>query len=308
MPTPIETDRLVLQPAPPDDGGRGTADGNGWRLAVATRTDDGVVGTVTVTFADDGRRVELGCRLERDAWGNGYGRESVAATVDHLFTDPRVSRIGAASRADDPRSARMLENVGFVYEGNRRGSARAGNEVGDEWLYGLLPGDRERWLARPTAAPTAVRFVEVTPELLGPVIRLRTHHSQERFVSPNVISFAQALHPEPHEGRPVTPWYRAVEADGELVGFVMVDTGNDGEADPYLWRLMVERHHQRRGIGRRVLELVVDQCRSWGAGALDVSWGRGVGSPEPFYLAYGFVLTGRVVDGETEARLAIGTP
>jgi len=306
--TPIETGRLVLRPASPDDGGVGAADGSGWRLTVVTRRDDRVGGTVTVAFGDDGRRAELGCTLGREEWGNGYGSESVGAVVDRLFADPRVSRIGATVGADDHRSARMLESAGFAHEGHRRASARVADEIGDEWCYGLLRGDRERWLARPSAAPTEVRLVEITPPLLGPLIRLRTHHSQERFVSSNVISFAQALHPEPHEGRAVTPWYRAVEADGELVGFVMLDTGNDGEAEPYLWRLMVERHHQRRGIGRRVLDLVVEQCRSWRAGALEVSWGRGVGSPEPFYLSYGFVLTGRIVDGETEARLAIGAP
>ncbi len=37
--------------------------------------------------------------------------------------------------------------------------------------------------------------------------------------------------------------------------------------------------------------------------ALDVSWVPGKGSPEPMYLARGFVPTGAIHDGEIEARL-----
>jgi hypothetical protein len=35
---------------------------------------------------------------------------------------------------------------------------------------------------------------------------------------------------------------------------------------------------------------------------LVTSWGEGKGSPRGFYIANGFVPTGRLIDGETEAR------
>ena len=52
----------------------------------------------------------------------------------------------------------------------------------------------------------------------------------------------------------------------------------------------------------RILELVADECRGDGRRDLLTSWTEGKGSPRPFYLAHGFVPTGRVIDGETEGR------
>jgi diamine N-acetyltransferase len=75
--------------------------------------------------------------------------------------------------------------------------------------------------------------------------------------------------------------------------------------EPYLWRLLVDRLHQRRGIGGRILERVADQCREWGATTLLTSWGEGPGSPRPFYLGHGFEPTGDIVDEETEARKSL---
>jgi|GEM_PF-6096511 len=79
----------------------------------------------------------------------------------------------------------------------------------------------------------------------------------------------------------------------------------EAHREPYLWRLLIDRMHQRRGIGRQVLDLLVEECRAWGDQSLMVSWADGPGSPRPFYEAYGFVPTGDIVDEEIEARLLI---
>jgi len=91
--------------------------------------------------------------------------------------------------------------------------------------------------------------------------------------------------------------------DGELVGFVMLAERTARHPEPYLWRLLVDRRHQRRGIGDRVLDLLVDRLRRAGAPSLLVSWVPGRGSPAPFYLRRGVRPTGVVDDGEIGARL-----
>ena len=65
----------------------------------------------------------------------------------------------------------------------------------------------------------------------------------------------------------------------------------------------MDRRHQRRGIGRRILDQIVQQCRAWGHATLTISWAEGRGSPRPFYERYGFAPTGRIIDEETEGRL-----
>ena len=135
---------------------------------------------------------------------------------------------------------------------------------------------------------------------------LRTHHSQERFVAPMSWSFADALFPEVIDGAPVVPRLYGVEADGEPVAFVMIAEVTAAHPEPYLWRLLVDRRHQRRGVGRRALDLLCDQLRAEGCSSLMTSWVDGPGTPAPFYRRYGFVETGEMLDGETEARFQLG--
>ena len=274
-----------------------------WMLTVERIADAAVVGDLALRLEWDGRSAEIGYTFARDAWGHGYATEATAALVDHLFSRPELTRVHATLHPDNHRSARVLENLGFDFEGRTRLSYWVGDENTDDVLYGLTRSDHEAWKGRPTNEPASVRLVEITPDNQATVYRLQTHKSQERFVSPNVYSFAHALQPEVIDGAPVVPWYRAVEADGELVGFVMMAEITEAHPEPYLWRLMVDRRHQRRRIGDRVLDLVIEQCRAWGAASLAVSWEEGVGGPRPFYERRGFVATGRIIDDETEARL-----
>lgn len=92
------------------------------------------------------------------------------------------------------------------------------------------------------------------------------------------------------------------DADGEIVGFVMLAVRTEHFPEPFLWRLLIDRLHQRRGIGSRVLELIADECLRMGDKTLLTSWGAGKGSPAPFYLSHAFEPTGRLIDHETEGR------
>ena len=103
-------------------------------------------------------------------------------------------------------------------------------------------------------------------------------------------SFADAAEPEVQDGAPVVPWMRAIEADGEVAGFLMVAESRWQGEPPYLWRLLIDRRHQGRGIGRRALGLLVDRLRAEGHRRLLTSWVRDIGGPEPFYLGLGFRL------------------
>ena len=118
-------------------------------------------------------------------------------------------------------------------------------------------------------------------------------------------SLADALRPEVYQGGLTVAMPFGIEADGEIVGFVMMTAITEHHADPELWRLLIDRRHQRRGIGRRVLDAVVDECRTMSATSLITHWCEGRGSPRPFYEQHGFVANGNVIDGETEAVLHI---
>ncbi|MGN6379296.1 MAG: GNAT family N-acetyltransferase [Gaiellales bacterium] len=93
------------------------------------------------------------------------------------------------------------------------------------------------------------------------------------------------------------------------VGFVMIADEVDGPpyVPHFLWKLLIDERHQRRGYGTAALDLVVEYFRGRpGVEEITTSAGEGQGSPIPFYERYGFERTGKIVDDdEVELRLRL---
>ena len=289
-------DAVIAEPEPQND--------LGWMITIADRDDTTVIGDLFVKLGWGGRAAEVGYTLAQQHWGSGFAVEAVTELVRWLFEDRGVHRLTGQLHPDNIASAQVLERTGFRFEGHTRGSFWLGDDNSDDWLYGMTRQDWQDWTSRSLAPPAAIRLVEVDESNQYAVRRLAVHKSQDRLVAPVVASMADALFPEIIDGAPVVPWMRAVEADGEFVGFVMVAEVTDAHPEPYLWRLLVDRRHQRRGIGNRIIDLLVEELRPTGATTLMTSWVDGRGSPRAFYERLGFVTTGEVIDGEIEARLA----
>lgn len=283
----------------------GPSDSRWWMATIEQPATGDVVGDLVVRASNELRTAEVGYSLASRHWGRGFAVEALSALVAWLYEELPLTRLEGRLHPDNRASAMVLERTGFVFEGHTRLSFWLGDDNSDDWIYGLTRADWIAWRDRPREAPGDVRLVPITAASRDRALALATHHSQQAFVAPMPQSFADALLPDEHDGSPVRPWLRLVEADGQAVGFVMVALVDRPGAEPYLWRLLVDRLHQRRGIAARVLDLLVDQCREWDATGLGVSWAPGKGSPGPFYLARGFGPTGRVLDGEIEARLPL---
>jgi RimJ/RimL family protein N-acetyltransferase len=295
--SPADAERLIAEmatrvaPVPGD-----------W-LQVAVEHQGALAGDVAVGLDPAGRVATVGYTLATASQGHGFGREAVGALVDRLFRELGVHRVEASLDARNLASARLIEALGFEREGVSPAAVWAGGEWVDDVRYGLNEDQHAAWVARPQDPPADVALVAITPATARAVMALRTHPNQERFVSPVRNSYADAMFPDVVDGAPVVPWMRAIAADGELAGFVMLAEATDHHPVPYLWRLLIDRRHQRRGIGDRVIGLLVERLRAAGHAALLVGWRQGPGGPEPFYLRRGFRPTGVVHDGEIEGRL-----
>jgi diamine N-acetyltransferase len=71
--------------------------------------------------------------------------------------------------------------------------------------------------------------------------------------------------------------------------------------------LLIDQHHQRRGLGREALTQVIDLIRADGATELLTSYQPGDGEPWPFYQELGFQPTGEIHDGEIVLRLDLSS-
>ena len=144
---------------------------------------------------------------------------------------------------------------------------------------------------------------EITEDNAESVLALRSTPEQEQFVSTVAYSLTEAR--ENPEGN---PWFRAVYADERPVGFVMLSW--DVEPRPpdingpwFLWKLLIDHRHQRRGHGQEVVRQVVELVRDHGGTELLTSYVPGEGGPAGFYARLGFVPTGELdPDGEVLLR------
>lgn len=278
--------------------------GGGTQLAIDL--DGRLVGDVYVGLDKHAGIAEIGFSLAAAHQGKGYAVEAVSAVVDDLVDRVGVHRIVADLSPENLASARLLERLGLTFEYFAEKAFWWRGAWDDNLYYSMTADERRAWRDRPRTAPEQVRLVPLSHQNFRDYQRLRTHRSQERFVATMEQSYADALFPEPEQGHPVVPVLLGIEADGEAAGFLMyADAVNEGTPHPYLWRFLVDRHHQGRGIGERALDAWVQGLRDAGHSTVETSWVQGPGGPEAFYLRAGFVLTGEMDDGEAVARLSI---
>ena len=64
----------------------------------------------------DAGEQELGYRLKRAAWGQGYATEGGRALVTHGFERAGAAKVSARTLAANLRSRRVMENCGLAYE------------------------------------------------------------------------------------------------------------------------------------------------------------------------------------------------
>src|SRR6478735_2713467 len=108
----------------------------------------------------------------------------------------------------------------------------------------VLPSDAEITLRR-ISALTVCDVCELSDTL---------SEEQRNMVADNGTSIAEAHFSE-------NAWFRAIYAEETLVGFIMLHQGSDWDdgidcPGVYLWRFMIARPFQGKGIGKKAIDLV----------------------------------------------------
>jgi diamine N-acetyltransferase len=144
---------------------------------------------------------------------------------------------------------------------------------------------------------TETSLREITKETVREITKLDVGPDQQGLVAPNSVSIAEA-HFEPKA------WFRAIYSGEEPAGFAMV-WRDPPEGVFYVWRFMVDARYQGKGVGRRALELLIDEAKADGAAEVTLSVVPGAHSALGFYESFGFEPTGVVHGAETELRLTL---
>ncbi len=94
-------------------------DGGFGPYAVVEKHKQEVIGYCGLSFLPDVNgqpEVEIGYRLRRSAWGQGYATEAVIAVLDYAFNALGLKRIIAMIDPTNVASIRVAEKVGMRYE------------------------------------------------------------------------------------------------------------------------------------------------------------------------------------------------
>ena len=148
----------------------------------------------------------------------------------------------------------------------------------------------------------AVSLKEITRGTVRAVCKLDAGDGATQ-VAPNAVSIAEASFCD-------EAWFRAIYDDDVLVGFVMLYdptlAQDPEEPDFFLWRLMIDKTHQRKGLGHMAVNVLIDYVRTRpGAKKLLVSHMSKADALARFYASFGFIHTGREEDGEKVMALEL---
>ena len=112
-------------------------------FAFAIIVDDMVIGSIGIFRQDNIHRqtAELGYYIAEEYWGKGIMTEAVKQICEYVFAKSDIIRIYAEPFANNIASCRVLEKVGFQYEGTLRSNAVKNGKVIDMEMYSLLKAE-----------------------------------------------------------------------------------------------------------------------------------------------------------------------
>jgi diamine N-acetyltransferase len=138
----------------------------------------------------------------------------------------------------------------------------------------------------------SVTLRPITRDNLWAVVDLKLHPGQEAFVADNIDSIANAS---------VEPTFvpLAIYAGDALVGFAMYGEHPPDSGTWWVIRLMIDRAHQGKGIGRAAMEaLIAMMAERVGCDEIVTSFNPANAVALALYTSFGFQPTGEIEDDE----------
>jgi ribosomal-protein-alanine N-acetyltransferase len=111
----------------------------GIRWGIERRDDGRLIGTCGMfRWNRHWRACMVGYELAREAWGQGYMRETLLAVLGFGFVQMQLNRVEAQVHPDNVASLKLVERLGFVREGLLREAGWWGGQAQDLVQFSLL--------------------------------------------------------------------------------------------------------------------------------------------------------------------------
>ena len=114
----------------------------GYQMAITLKEDGRMIGVCSLLRVSwDHLNAELVYWIGKEFWGKGYMTEAAGRLIKFGFEDLGLERIGVGCFARNKASARVIEKLGFRYEGLARHQFRKDGEFLDELRFSMLRED-----------------------------------------------------------------------------------------------------------------------------------------------------------------------
>lgn len=107
-------------------------------FAIRLRTNDRLIGSISLMMTPAYNRAELGFWIGRPYWSHGYGTEAARAIIGFGFDELNLRRIHAQHLSNNPASGQIMQKIGMKYEGCSRQHACRNETWFDMHQYGLI--------------------------------------------------------------------------------------------------------------------------------------------------------------------------
>ena len=143
-----------------------------------------------------------------------------------------------------------------------------------------------------------IKLAPITMENFDECLDLKVADWQKDFVAPNANSIAEA-----YVDKMSIPL--AIYADDSMVGFTMYGCIPEKQSG-YILRLMIDSRYQKKGYGRKAMEIVLERLKDAGCKRILTSYHRGNTNAGTLYEQLGFQRTGEFTDnGEMVCELTL---
>ncbi|TQV85290.1 GNAT family N-acetyltransferase [Aliikangiella coralliicola] len=88
------------------------------RWSVYSKKTNDYLGFCGLRFSDDSQEVDIGFRLQRRFWGQGFATEAARLSLEIGFNQYHLSSIVGRAMRVNQNSHRLLEKIGFTFEKN----------------------------------------------------------------------------------------------------------------------------------------------------------------------------------------------